>query len=265
MSKLEWRVDADTHVVLRNRPFVRPKVELNGQRVEGKWSSKTFPFTLADGRSALLELKADALSRRTELTIDGKLVPDTRYVPAELRCPACNAEIELLDEFCGKCGHALGSPDRYISHQSVKSATTAIIVLAVIYAVFGTILYFSMQGQTEIALENLAEFQDDEILQPVDGVTYTAGEMRKLVIWEHRGVLVVNLILCALMLVLAWWSKAKPLPAILIATAIFAVVQVLGAIIDPKTLAQGIIVKIIIVAVLVRGIKGALSLRTANG
>jgi hypothetical protein len=67
------------------------------------------------------------------------------------------------------------------------------------------------------------------------------------------------------MLVLAWWSKRKPLPAILVAAAVFAAVQVLNAMIDPKTLVQGILIKIFIVAVLIKGIKGALDMRAAHG
>lgn len=259
MSKIEWRVDSGTHIVLRNPPFLKRKIELNGDRVDGKWSSNRFDFVLPDGRSAEIQLKADTLSRTTELSIDGKLIPDTRYVPKDLRCPACKAEIQLLDEYCAKCGHALGTPARFLHRHSVQGATTAIYVLAVLFAIFGVIMFYVTRDSTQAALESLAQFQENEILQPIDGVTYTAGELRARVLWEHRGVLIVNLILSALMLVLAWWSKRRPLPAILIATAIFVVVQVAAAIVDPKTLMQGIIVKAIVIAVLARGIKGAIS------
>jgi ubiquinone biosynthesis protein COQ9 len=61
------------------------------------------------------------------------------------------------------------------------------------------------------------------------------------------------------MVVLAWWSKRRALPAILIATAVFVVVQVTGAIMDPATLMQGLVMKIFVIAVLIKGIKGALS------
>jgi hypothetical protein len=259
MSKIEWRVDADTQIVLRNPPLLKRKVELNGQPVDGEWHSRRFAFTLPDGRSAEITLKADALSRTTELSIDGKLLPDIRYVPKDLRCPACKAEIQLLDEYCAKCGHALGTPARFLHRHSVQGATSAIWLLAVLFAIFGTVMYFVMRDTTQAALENLAQFEDHEILEPIDGVTYTAGDLRGRVIWEHRGILVVNFIIAAIMVVLAWWSKRRALPAILIATAIFAVVQVTSAIVDPKTLMQGIVMKAIVIAVLVRGIKAAIS------
>ena len=127
------------------------------------------------------------------------------------------------------------------------------------FAIFGIVMYFVMQDTTEKALANLATFEDHEVLQPIDGVTYTAGELRKQVLWEHRGLLIVNLILAAIMVVLAWWSKQRALPAILIATAIFVVVQVTAAIVDPKTIMQGIIMKAVVIAILIRGIKGAIS------
>jgi hypothetical protein len=259
VSKIEWRVDADTHIALRSPPLLKRKVELNGQLVDGEWHSKRFAFALPDGRSADITLKADTLSRTTELSIDGKLIPDLRYVPKDLNCPACKAEIQLLDEYCARCGHSLGTPARFLHKHSVRGATNAIMVLAVVFALFGTVMFFAMRDTTQAALANLAQFADDEILDPIDGVTYTASELRAQVIWEHRGILVTNLILAALMLVLAWWSKQRALPAILIATATFVVVQVASAIADPRTLMQGLIVKAIVIAILVKGIKGAIS------
>ena len=106
MSKIEWRVDAGTQVVLRNPPFLRRKVELNGERVDGEWRSKSFGFNLPDGRSVEITLKADTISRTTELSLDGKLIPDIRYVPKDLRCPACKAEIQLLDKQQGQTADA---------------------------------------------------------------------------------------------------------------------------------------------------------------
>jgi hypothetical protein len=259
MSKIEWRVDAGSQIVLRNPPLLRRKVEVNGQPVAGEWRSKRFAFSLADGRPAEITLKADALSRTTELSVDGKLIPDIRYVPKDLRCPACKAEIQLLDEYCARCGHALGTPARFLHRHSVQGATSAIWFLAVLFAIFGVVMFYVMSDTARTALESLAPFADHEALQPIDGVTYTAGELRARVIWEHRGILVVNLMLAAIMVVLAWWSRRRALPAILIATAIFVVVQVTAAIVDPKTLMQGIVVKAIVIAVLARGIKGAIS------
>lgn len=262
MSTHEWRPDPSTLIVLRDPLFSSRQVELNDNAVEGEWQSKKFGFALPDGRSANIALKAKATSGATELSIDGKIIPEARFVPGDLRCPSCNASIELLDQYCGKCGHALGPPTRFMHTHRVRSATTAIVFLAVIFALFGIVSYALMSETTEAALTNLSQFEDDEPLEPIDGVSYTAGELRKQVIWEHRGLLVVNLILSGLMIFLAWWSRRRALAAILIATAVYVVMQVLNAIADPLTLVQGIIWKIIIIGALVKGIQGALSART---
>lgn len=265
MSRIEWRVDAGTQVVLRKPLFLGRKVELNGERVDGRWESKEFRFSLPDGRAAQLTLKADTMSRTTELLIDGKLIPDVRYVPKDLRCPACNSGLQLLDEYCPSCGHAVGTPARFLVRHAVQGATSAIYVLAALFALWGIVMFFLMRDTTDKALENLGRFDESEVMEPIDGVSYTAGELRARILWEQRGLLAANLMLSGLMLGLAWWSKRKPLAAILIATAVYAVVQVLGAIEDPRTLMQGVIVKIVIVAVLIRGIKGALQMRAENG
>ena len=76
--------------------------------------------------------------------------------------------------------------------------------------------------------------------------------------------LIVNLIIAAIMLALALWGRRSPLPAVLIATATYAVVIAYAAIGDPATLGQGLLMKIIIIAFLIRGIKAALALRTAG-
>jgi hypothetical protein len=99
---------------------------------------------------------------------------------------------------------------------------------------------------------------------PIEGRSYTVGELRKQLEWAPWGVLIVNLIIAAIMLVLSLWARRAPLPAVLVAAATYAVVIVGSAIMDPTTLAQGWILKLIIIAFLYRGIKAALALRIAR-
>jgi hypothetical protein len=90
------------------------------------------------------------------------------------------------------------------------------------------------------------------------------GELRRQLSWEPWGVLIVNCIIAAIMAVLAFWSRRAPLPAVLVATATYVVVVVADAIADPATLAQGWLMKIIIIALLIKGIKAGLALRAAR-
>ena len=57
------------------------------------------------------------------------------------------------------------------------------------------------------------------------------------------------------------WAKKSLLPAILVALAVFVTVHVASAIIDPKTIVQGIIIKIVALVALTRGVKAALAAR----
>ena len=95
-------------------------------------------------------------------------------------------------------------------------------------------------------------------------MTYTVAALRDQVAWEPWSVLIVNLILGAVMVGLAIWSRRAPLPAVLVATATYAVVLVGNAIMDPTTIGQGLILKIVVIAVLAKGIKAALALRLAH-
>src|SRR5258708_24096566 len=100
--------------------------------------------------------------------------------------------------------------------------------------------------------------------QQIDGHSYTVGELRKRIAWEPRGILIVNFILAAVMAGLAVWGRPSPFPAILIATATYVVVTVTNGFLAPATIGHGIYVKIVVIALLVRGITAALALRSAG-
>src|SRR5208283_5791202 len=99
----------------------------------------------------------------------------------------------------------------------------------------------------------------------VNGVTYTVSALRHQIIWEPWSALIVNGILAAVMAGLAVWGKRNPLTAVLIATATYVVVIATNAILNPLSIGHGIYIKMMMIAFLVRGIKGAMVLRTANG
>jgi hypothetical protein len=147
----------------------------------------------------------------------------------------------------------------------VKEATSAIRVLAVLFVLFGVGMFFITKGNADPALARLAGMDPASLFPtPIEGHSYTIGELQKKLAWEPWGALIVNLILAAVMLVLSLWARRSALPAVLIATATYAVVIVANAIADPATIGQGLLVKIIIIAFLVKGIKAGLALRTAN-
>jgi len=129
----------------------------------------------------------------------------------------------------------------------------------------GIAFFFITKGTTDTALVKL-EGMDQTAMYPtaIGGRNYTVGELRRQLAWEPWGVLIMNLIIAAIMLALSVWARRAPLPAVLIATATYAVVITASAISDPATLGQGALMKIIIIAFLIKGIKAALALRTAS-
>jgi uncharacterized membrane protein len=257
-----WEIDDANRVEAKLGAF-RKLVTLNGRQVhKGKIKNKQIPFALPDGRNALISLKAQFVGApEVDLKVDGRMVVETGKEP--IRCGDCGAKAKPYDRFCGKCGKKMPTAEHYAAQRNVKHATGAIKILAVLFIVFGFLMYFVTKGQADATLAQIAA-ADPAATYDIQGRTYTVEELRAALVWEPRSVLLVNLVLAAIMGGLAVWGATAPLPAVLVATATYAVVLVANAIVDPATIGQGIIVKIIIIAFLVKGIKAALALRSLN-
>lgn len=69
--------------------------------------------------------------------------------------------------------------------------------------------------------------------------------------------MIANLFLCVLYLLLAAWCNHNPLGAILTAFIIYLTLMLVNLLIDPITLFQGVIIKCIVIAGFVKGIRSA--------
>jgi hypothetical protein len=190
-------------------------------------------------------------------------------------CQSCHNPIRMGDQHCSACGRAVSDDDRRLLQvrlessdnqalergKKMRAAAGWIGVLAILFAVGGGIMFGIQFAQTETALANLNRFQDDDQLEPINGKSYTAGELRRAVEREPYQILIVNLIVAGLMAGLWVWAKRSPLPAIACAFALFLVVHVGSAMVDPTSIARGIIVKIAAVFALASGLKSALQAR----
>jgi len=262
-----WEIDGTTTVKAQFGAFGKNAISVNGREVHN--SRKAVPkegiaFALPDGRQSVLTRTAQFVGApEIDLRVGGNLVVETGKKP--IACAACGTVAKPYDRFCGKCGQAMPTAEDYQRRKHVKNATGAIKWLAAIFFFFGIVMFFATQGQATVALAKLQGMDAAATYPtPIEGRTYTVGELRKQLEWEPWGVLIVNGILAAIMVGLALWGTRSPLPAVLIATATYAVVIVANAISDPATLGQGWIVKLIIIAFLFKGIKAALALRTSN-
>jgi len=262
-----WEVDEANTVKAHFGAFGKKLVTVNGKEAYNsrKLGPKgEIPFSLPDGRAAAISVKRPFVGLPAiDLRVDGNLVVETGKTP--IKCAACATVAKPYDRFCGKCGKAMPTAEDYELQKNVKAATSAITVLAVIFVIAGIAFFFITKGAAEPALAKLAGLDPGSMYPtPIEGRTYTVGELRKQLAWEPWGALIVNLILAAIMLALSLWARRSPLPAVLIAAATYVVVIAANAISDPATLGQGLVMKIIVIAFLIKGIKAALALRTAS-
>jgi len=262
-----WEVDDANTVKAHFGAFGKKIVTVNGNEVHRSRSmggKKPIVFSLPDGRGGAIALRPNFMGAPSvDLRLDGHLMVETGKAP--ITCGECASVAKPYDRFCGKCGKPMPSAEDYELRKNVKSATGAIKVLAVLFVIAGIAFFFLAKAKTDAALVQLDGMDAAAVYPvPIEGQNYTVGELRKQIAWEPWGVLVVNLILALIMVGLSLWARRSALPAVLIATATYVVVLVADGIADPRTLAQGWLIKIIIIAFLIKGIKAALALRTAR-
>jgi hypothetical protein len=265
--KVKWEVDDATTVEARMGGFGKEVVTVNGTEVIRRRNLRMkggLPFALPDGRQAAISVEGQFVGQAlVQLRVDGHLITETGKEP--IKCSACGSAAKPYDRFCQSCGHAMPTAEEYVHQRHVKGATGAIKALAIMFSIFGAIMYFATKTQADLVLAKLSNMDPNMTLPtPINGQTYTVAALRHEVLWEPWSVLIVNLVLAAVMVGLAIWGRRAPLAAVLVATATYAVVIVANAIMDPMTIGQGIYMKIIIIAILVKGIKSALALRSAK-
>lgn len=265
--KRKWELDEATAVEARLGAFGKTVVAVNGSELPSSRSLRgkhDIGFALPDGRQAEISVRPQFVGRPVvNLKLAGRMMVATEKKP--LKCSACGAAAKPYDRFCGACGQPMPTGEEHFHRHQVGAATNAIKLLAGMFLVFGTIMFFIARAQAAPVLAKLEAMDPNSAFpSPVNGVTYTVAALHDQVAWEPWSVLIVNFILAAAMIGLALWGRRAPLPAVLIATAIYAVVLVGNAIMDPATIGQGLIVKIVVIAILAKGIKSALALRVAN-
>jgi len=265
--KKTWEVDADTTIVAQYGLFSKKAITVNGEDVVQKFSvrkKREFAFALSNERQARIKVSRPFVGQPAiELNVDGALVAELGKYPVQ--CKACGTTANSYDSFCAKCGQAMPTAEHRANKGVVAEATKTISVLSGLFLLFGIISYFMTQSKLAPTIAKLQSLDPNAVFPtPINGTYYKVTDVIAQLNWEIRGVFIVNAILATVMVLLAIWSKRAPLPAILVATATYAVVLVASAIVDPTTIAQGIVVKIIVIGFLIRGVKAALVLRATN-
>ena len=151
-----------------------------------------------------------------------------------LKCYCCKAEYSASDKFCGKCGYPLQGTqeeqkkfslnytlndfEKDVVKGRIGEARLILFVLAFFTAIYGLIQLF----------------RDSETV-----------------------LFVVNLILAGIYAGLGFWAKKKAFAAILTGGLIYVSIILLTAFVNPMTLIQGIIFKIIFIVAFIRSTYGA--------
>lgn len=262
-----WKVDEFYQVELKFSFLGKYRILVNGQEVVNQRVKKNtaIPFTLEDGRKAEMSVITwGGLSPEWELRVENQLILSNRQIK-EMSCPKCGKGAKTGDKFCEKCGAELPNAENQLKVIRLKGARKTIAGLALIFLISGLVLFFVQKGTSDKNLDNLSRFKDsDAYPELINGKQMTVGELRQDIQQETWGILILNGILCVIMVGLYFYAKKSPLVAILMAGGVYASVIVLNAIVDPKTIGQGLAMKIIIIAFLVKGIRSALELRKAG-
>jgi hypothetical protein len=263
-ARQHWNIDANQQITMNYSLLGTYRIYLNGTELvkQRMNKTKTIPFALPDNRKAELSVNmGNGLSPDWELKVEGQVILSNLDLK-NLSCLRCGSKAKADDKFCEKCGAELPSPETQRKMIKMRGARRAIAWTAGMFVFFGIIMFFIQSGVTASSLKNLATFQDADIYpQPINGKTYTVGQLRVEVEREPWMILATNLILGAVMIGLYLYSKRSPLVALIAALGVYCSVIVFNAMIDPKTIGQGIVVKILIIGILTSGIGSALQLR----
>ncbi len=262
-----WEIDEATRFCIQTGIFGRSTATVNGMRFPNKFNSRKkqdLRFELHDGRKGSLSVRPQFVGMpELSVTVGGQRMVETAKEPP--RCPQCGIAGKPYDRFCTHCGHAMPSAESYSYQRNVQQATRTMLWLAVLFVLSGIVYFWVIHAQEARALASLSGLDAHaKFPKPIQGVTYTVGALRQRILWEEWSPLIVNAVLALTMGALAVWGRRAPLPSILIAAATYGAVVVLNAVINPVTLAQGIIVKVIVLVLFYRGIKAALALRSAD-
>jgi hypothetical protein len=194
-------------------------------------------------------------------------------------CDACSARIGPTDEFCDGCGARISDEARKraltrandetyarniaTSHEHAKVTKAAgwIGGLALVFAVSGIFMWLKQSSEASQSLRNLSSLAPDQVFT-YEGVDYKVAALRSKIESLPTQLLVVNLTLAAIFGGLFLWGKRSPLPAIATALAVFVVVHLVNFVLDPSTIVQGIIIKVIAIGALATGLRAALTQAT---
>lgn len=269
MINSTWEIDDKNTVKATRGAFGKSQLLLNDKPILEKIKFKKneiHKLKLEDGRDFTIEFQQTMFGSETFVLKLGDEIVLPNMDDFNKVCSSCGAVNNPNDKFCTKCGNALPSAEYMMAEQKVKGARTGMKVLAVMFALFGAFMFFAQQKSVNDAMTNLNQYEDHQIWpEPYNGKQVTVGELKNIIRAEQWYPLLSNVVLAFIMFGLSFWAKSRPLPSTIIAAAIYGVVLVGNAIVEPQSIRKGWIMKIIFISILYNGIKSALTMRQLKG
>lgn len=190
-----------------------------------------------------------------------------------MTCAKCGEGLEGLDQFCPKCGAEVpklfgGGIELRQQQDAVSSARKWLLAIAILTVLSGFFFYAIQSSkvedeirEAEQATAGIEPEERDRLMKEEVGMTFEEA------IAHDRGqvklLLLVNLVLGGIYLGLWRWAKANPFMAALTALILFISVHVISAVVEPKTLVQGVLIKVLFIVALVRAVKAGAEARRA--
>ena len=158
-----------------------------------------------------------------------------------IECSNCKNNTNANDKFCNNCGYPINGTaeeinafianvnvqkiDLEVAEKKINQARNYVFVIAAFTFLSSAVSYF------------------------ISNDTITA---------------LINLVLTGIYVGLAFWTKKKAFAAILVALILYLTIHTVNAFIDPLTIVKGIFIKIIIIGLLIKGIRGSLEAEKIN-
>ncbi|HEY3404083.1 MAG TPA: hypothetical protein VGK59_11885 [Ohtaekwangia sp.] len=148
-------------------------------------------------------------------------------------CDNCNAQVST-EKFCTRCGFPVNGTEDEKTQYKGKVMNTRLSL---------------KEAQDKIDKAKL-------IIYVLAGFTFIFGLVAGLVN-DDMPTMVVNMVICVLYIILAFWASTNPFGAILTCFIIYITLQIVNAIVEPSTLISGILWKVIFIGAFVKGIQSA--------
>jgi hypothetical protein len=197
-------------------------------------------------------------------------------------CPKCRAFVPTGENFCTACGTEMKNRRRLLAEkrdraeirQKIGRARRWLLTMAILTLV-AAIAFFAI-GRSEVEKQiqsaeaqtrTLTPEQRDAAAKKALGLTWDEAMAR-----DRRNVVLlfaVNVALAAIYGGLWYWAKRNALAASLVALTLYITVTVVSLVLSPETmmqgLAQGWIVRVVFVGVLLRAVLSAVKERKLYG